>query len=301
MTPTRRGESTAFRLTVGVAIAVLSVAYVPVFAQMIRVWWDDPYAGHGMFVPLFSAHAVWIDRDRIRASVVGRDDRGLLLVLAGVAVLVLGHAHGSLLMAGLSFVVTLSGLVLWLWGARTVRAAAFPLGFLVLMVPLPRLFVATVTLHLQLFAARFAALVLSVLEVPVMLRGVTLELPVLTLEVAEVCNGLRFLAALLVLTLAFAHISQPTHARMILLTLSAVPLAILANAVRVTSIALAVQYFGPQAAVGFTHHAIGKGVWGLTIAALVGLGLLLRRGGRSEPVATRTVAVVQADPVVPGR
>jgi exosortase len=302
MTSAIGGKGTGFRVAVGIVVAALAAVYVPVMLRMGRVWWNDSYAGHGMFVPFFSAHFFWIDRQRIRASVGGRDDRGLLLVLAGIVLLVLGHGNASLVMQGLSFVVVLSGIVLWGFGARTLRAAAFPLGFLFLMVPLPRVLVAAVTLDLQLFAAGFAGLILSLLDVPFALRGVSVELPVLTLEVAEVCNGLRFLSALVVLTLAFAEVSQRTVMGKVILTLAAIPVAIVANAVRVTAIVLAVQYIGPQAASGFIHHAIGKSVWAVTILALVGLGLLLRRGGGlAAAVSEPATVVAQADPAVPGR
>ena len=196
--------------------------------------------------------------------------------------------------------IVLGGIVHWIWGPSMLRAAAFPLGFLVLMVPLPYVVVAAVTLDLQRFAAGFAGRALSLLDVPFAQEGVTIELPALTLQVAEVCNGLRFLAALLVLTLAFAHVTQRTVTSKIVLTLSAIPVAIVANAVRVTGIVLAVQYIGPHAASGVIHNSIGKGVWALTIAALVGLGLFLRRSG--APVAIATGGVVsRVDPAVPGQ
>jgi exosortase len=288
-----------FRVMVAIVLTALSAAYGPVILHMMRVWWNDSYAGHGMFVPLFSAHFLWSDRRRIRASAGGRDGRGLLVVIAGVAVLFLGHVESSLVLQGISLVIALSGIVYWIWGTRVLRAAAFPLGFLVLMVPLPAVLVAAVTLDLQRFAARFAGGALSLLDVPFAQHGVTIELPTLTLQVAEVCNGLRFLAALLVLTLAFAHVTQRTVTRKIVLTLSAIPVAIVANAVRVTGVVLAVQYIGPHAASGIIHNSIGKGVWALTIAGLWGLNVLLRRSG--APVGLTTAVVSRADGTVPGQ
>ena len=95
---------------------------------------------------------------------------------------------------------------------------------------------------------------------------------------AEVCNGLRFLTAILVLTIAFAHITQRSLGRKLVLVASAVPVAIVANAVRVTAIALAVHYWGPEAASGWIHHAIGKGVWALTLLPADRAGVVARAG-----------------------
>ncbi len=99
----------------------------------------------------------------------------------------------------------------------------------------------------------------------------------MTLKVAEACNGLRFLMALLVLTAAFAQITQRTVGRKTALIAAAIPVAILANAMRVAAIVVGVHYLGPEAASGTIHNWIGKGVWGLTLVPLVGLGFLLAR------------------------
>jgi exosortase len=180
-------------------------------------------------------------------------------------------------LAGVAVAVAVAGAVLWLFGARCLRAAAFPVAFLVMMAPLPRPVIAAVTLQLQTFAAGFAASALRLVGIPVYQAGVYLELPAMTLQVAEVCNGLRFLLALIVLTAAFAEVMLPSRQRKVVLVASAVPIAILANAVRVAAIAMAVQYIGPEAASGTIHNMIGKGVWAITLIPLIALGFWLSR------------------------
>ena len=275
------------RLTVLVVAAVVAALYVPLGAWMVGEWRTHPYAGHGMFVPAISAVILWGDRDRFRAAIGAGARGGLLLVVLALGLLGLAHALGSLLLGGLSVAVAVAGLVLWAFGPRALRVAAFPIAFLALMSPLPRPLVAAITRDLQLFAAGFAGSALDVLGVPFYLEGELIQLPAVTLRVAEVCNGLRFLTAILVLTIAFAHITQRTLGRKLVLVAAAVPAAIVANAVRVTAIALAVHGWGPEAASGWIHHGIGKGVWALTLLPLIGLGWWLGRGGSSrseEPV-----------------
>jgi len=115
-----------------------------------------------------------------------------------------------------------------------------------------------------------------------LLQGVSLvQLPGITLAVATVCNGLRFLSALVMLTIAFALLTQRSLSRKLILVTSAIPIAILANAVRVATIALAVYYIGPGAAKGFIHDSTAKGVWAMTLVPLVILALILRRGAGS--------------------
>lgn len=272
------------------AVLVVAGIYAPVLAEMARIWWTHPYAGHGMFVPVFSAFLLCMDRDRLRAASGRRDPAGILVLLLGLGVLALGRWGESLLLEGLSVVVAVAGVVLWGFGAQCLRRAAFPVGFLVFMVPLPRLVVDAVTLDLQLFAAGFAGAALGLLDIPFYQNGMLIKLPTITLSVAEACNGLRFLMALLVLTVAFAQVSQRSLPRKLVLVASAIPIAILANAVRVATIVVAVHYVGPQAASGFIHHSIGKAVWALTLVPLAALGLVLGRGGGS-----RTLQPAQPD------
>lgn len=270
-------------------VVVLAALFAPAMVEMAHVWWTDAYAGHGMFVPLFCALVAWTDRERLRAAAGPGHPAGLVVVLAGLGLLGLGSVYASPLVKGSSVAVVVAGLVVWSVGPRCLRAAAFPVGFLLAMAPLPRAVVAVVTLKIQLFAAAFAAAVLRSIDVPVHQTGVAIELPTLTLQVAEACNGLRFLAALLVLTTAFAQLTQRDLGRKVALVASAIPIAILANATRVAAIALGVHFVGPQAASGTLHNMIGKGVWALTLIPLIGLGLLLARAGtpKASPAGER--------------
>jgi exosortase len=267
-------------LGLGAAVA-LAVLYAPVVTEMLHLWRTDTYAGHGMFVPLFSAVIAWTERERLRRVAGPGHPAGAAIILAGLGLLALGALADSVLLQGASVAVTLAGLVAWTFGLRCLRAAAFPIAFLLLMTPLPRAVIAAVTLQVQLFAAAFAVGVLWLLDVPVYQSGVTIELPSMTLQVAEACNGLRFLMALLVLTAAFAQITQRTVADKAALVVAAIPIAIVANAMRVAAIVVGVQYVGPEAASGTIHNWIGKGMWGLTLVPLIGLGFLLAR--RSSP------------------
>lgn len=257
--------------------------YAPALAELSKVWWTDDYATQGLFAPLFSVLLLWIDRDRLRATFDGHGSGlGIPVAALGLGFLALGRSMDSLAVQAGSFVVTVAGVTLWGCGTRCLRAAAFPVGFLVFMVPPPQAAIGAVTLQLQLFAAGFAAAILRLFDVPVYQSGVLIELPTMRLEVAEICNGLRFLLALLVLTAAFAQVTQRTRLRKVALVASAVPIAILANAVRVAVIALGVYYVGPQVAGGFVHHTIGKVVWALTLLPLAAIGLLLARRGRTS-------------------
>lgn len=225
---------------------------------------------------------------------------GLLGVLLGLGVLVVGFSIGNLFLQGLSFVVTLAGIVLWGFGEKVLQRAAFPIGFLIFMLPLPRVVIDAFSLDLRLLGARIAGSILAAWGIPSYQHGVFLQLPQITLEVADACDGLRFLMALLTLTAAFAYVSQRGLARRLVLVAAAVPLAILANSARVAALGVAVYHWGPQAASGTPHHFIGKSVWGVTLMVVVALGLMLRRGAAVSVRATEGTGEVPRPSLLEG-
>jgi exosortase len=284
------------RIVKGAVVAALALACGPALWRLADAGRTNEYAGHAMFVPLFCVLAAWADRDRLRAAAGPGHPAGMLLLGGGAALLAAGYGWPSQVLQGLAMAVLAGGAVLWLFGWACLRAAVFPVVFLAMMAPLPRPVVAAVTRELQVFAAGFAAGVLRLVGIPVYHTGVDIELATMKLEVAEVCNGLRFLLAILVLTAAFAQVLLPSWRRKVMLVVAAIPIAILANAVRVAVIAVGVHYVGPEAASGTVHNWIGKGVWAITLLPLAGLTLGLARF-RLPPRTSADVTAVPASKV----
>jgi exosortase len=266
----------------GFALASLALGslYAATIARLWHAWNVDSYAGHVMLVPAFSLVLLWTDRDRLRGRETGRDARGFALLFAGLALLALGVWLKSLALQALSVPLSVGGLVIAFFGAAVTREVWFPIAFLGFMAPLPRSVVAAVTHDLQTFVAWIAGGVVALLGLPVYQEGTFLELSTTSLEVAEACNGLRFMMALLVLATAYAYVSQRNWKRGLVLVAFAIPVAVLANAVRVTAIAVAAHFYGPKAATGLIHHSIGKSVWAVTLLVLWLIGRMLR--GSSE-------------------
>lgn len=273
-----------------VVVLALSALYWDLFGRLAHLWWDYDYAGHGMFVPLFSAVIAAADRDRLRTATTRGHWAGLVLIGVAGAIFAVGASARSLVVEGMSVPVAVAGLVMLAFGPEVLRLTAFPVAFLALMIPLPKHVADAVTIHLQMFAASVAGIALGLVGIPFIRTGVTIELAGATLQVAEACNGLRFLIGLFVLTLAYAHMTQDGWWRKAILAGAAVPVAVVANSIRVAGISTAAHFVGGEAVLGTPHLIIGKVVWIGTIGGLIVLGLAMRRIGHKRPLPLPTRA-----------
>ncbi|MBI2216262.1 MAG: exosortase/archaeosortase family protein [Candidatus Rokubacteria bacterium] len=260
---------------------LLAVAYVPVLIDVTVVAWSVSYYSHALLVPLFSAWLLWQDR-RSRNGGPPAILPGVLLLGIAAAVLVTGTVAASLTLRALSIVPGAFGIALLTAGRAGTRASAFPIGFLVLMVPLPSGAIPQLSLPLQQLAANVAAFALNTSGIPSIQQGLLVHMPNgISLHVTEACNGLRFLFAMLVVGVAFAGLAVRGTIRRGLTVLLALAIAIAANLVRVSGTGVIAYAWGPEAASGFMHVAYGKIVYAVMLVPFAAVVLLLRRSSVS--------------------
>jgi exosortase D (VPLPA-CTERM-specific) len=224
-----------------------------------------------------SAYFVWARKDRLRQLADKPSVLGLVLLAAGVGILIVGNAAAELFTMRVSLLVILTGLILYLLGPEHLRILAFPTLYLIFMIPPPALVFNAVALPLQLFAARMATTSLEFLSIPVLREGNLITLADTTLEVAEACSGIRSLITLLALAVTYAYFTQQGTWRRIILCLSAIPVAIIANAARVAGTGILAHFFGMQAAQGFFHNFSGWLIFMVATVLLVAEGFLLSK------------------------
>jgi exosortase len=162
----------------------------------------------------------------------------------------------------------LAGLIIYFRGWRFFRTMLFPWAVLFLMIPLPTIVFNQIALSLQFQASRLAGSLLALVGVPILREGNVIRLPSLTLNVVEACSGLRSLASLVALAIFYGYRFEPRISRRMVLILSAVPIAVLANGVRIMGSGILGQYWSTEMAEGFFHLFSG---W---LIFLVSLGLL---------------------------
>src|SRR5581483_1113428 len=267
-----RPSSTAIGVVVGVILALL-LAYRDIWPWLISEWQNNPYYSHGALVPLLALFLVWRSRGALTQR--GTSNWGYLLIAVGLALLVAGLWVSSYWIAGFSLPVVIAGIVLALLGPRVFRRWAFPLAFLFLAVPLP--FDVWVAQWLETPTATISTGLVQWLGVPAENKGSLIQLPNSLFQVGGECAGLRTSISLFTLALFVVMVGTPGGGRNKAVLLSLIiPLALVANTVRVAVLILVAHAWGTDAAMNYYHDYASYVFFGLALALLIGISGVLR-------------------------
>lgn len=251
--------------SIGWFTLLLVVCYAPVLVGLVNQWNSDEDMGHGFFVPPIAAYIAWQKRDEIMAGPFRTNWLGLALVIYAGIQLVIATLGAELFLARTALVLAIIGSVLFVGGMRTLRIVAFPLFLLFFMVPIPAVIYNRITFPLQIFASEVAEVALNAIGIPVLREGNVLELPSQKLSVVEACSGIRSLLSLTFLGLVYAYFFDSKPWMRFALLAATVPIAIAANAGRVTITGI-MSEIDPELASGFAHSASG---WVIFMIALI--------------------------------
>jgi exosortase len=268
-------------LTLFVLVVIM---YASVLSALARQWWDDPNYGHGFFVPVFAAYVLWSERDRWSVWPSRANNIGFAIMLFAIGLRVLGMLGAELFIARLSLVILICGIVLFLAGGQALRSISFPIGYLLFMIPLPAIVYYQLTFPLQLWASRLAASGLVALGIHTVREGNLLVLPNCTLNVVEACSGIRSLLSLLAAVVAYGYLAEPSTWKRSVLAFASIPIAILANGLRLVATGALSYFFGPSVDSGVVHLALGLGFFALAFLSILLIHKILgRRSGHQTP------------------
>jgi exosortase D (VPLPA-CTERM-specific) len=244
-------------IALALVAAGFAVLYRDVVVKLVHDWGTDDNYSHGFLIVPIALYLMWERRGRLAEAVPRPSNLGLVVVLGSVAVLGAGILGAELFLTRISILGVLTGVVLFLYGWQYLRILAFPLGFLLLMIPIPAIVFNQIAFPLQLLASRFGELGLMIAGVPVLREGNVITLANTSLEVAEACSGIRSLISLLTLAIVYGYVIERRNWARVALALASIPVAIAANGVRVAGTGIAAHYVGPEAAQGFFHEFSG--------------------------------------------
>ncbi|MGB7760108.1 MAG: exosortase/archaeosortase family protein [Bryobacteraceae bacterium] len=262
------------RWAVTAAVAALLACHFSTLGGMAAQWWNDEDMGHGFLVPVVIAWVVWSERRRWSAVPTSPSWWGIPLLIAGAGLHFAATVGVGLFAASVALLLSAVGAIVCLEGFGRLRAWAFPLFLSLFMLPKLAFVYNLVTLPLQLLASRMAAGMLSVGGIGVIREGNILDVGGHRVAVAEACSGIRYLLPLGFMALVVAYVMDPKAWMKVALLVVAVPLAIVANAVRVAASAAI-----PALDSGTPHAIAGAVIFLLCLAALAGARQLFHAVG----------------------
>lgn len=258
-------------------LATITIVYWNVLVELVDAWSTDDNYSHGFFIAPLAIYFAWERRRALAALPVQPSWLGVFVIAASLMLFIAGSLGAELFLSRVSLIGVLAGAVLFLFGWRHFKALLFPLAFLLLMIPLPALIFNQIAFPLQLFASEFGAAVIEASNVPVLREGNIITLAGSRLEVAEACSGIRSLISLLTLGIVYGYFTDHRLWLRWVVALATVPIAIVANGLRVAGTGVLAHYYGAEAAEGFFHTFSGWIVFIVAFAMLFVVTWALRR------------------------
>lgn len=240
---------------------LFGAVFFPVFPGLVRSWFSSPDSSHGLLVLPVAIYLVWSRRQQLADVEFSSSGWGLSLLVVSLLAYLLALVGGISFVARVMLVFSLMGLVLYLYGGGVFRTLLFPLAFLLFMVPVPVSVVSLVSLPLQSFATAISASLIRFCSIPVLREGNMLFFVQTQLEVAEACSGIRSIVAMVMLSSLFVYFSRHGRRVNVILLCSAIPIAMLANIMRISGTGVLAHFFGDQVARGFLHEFSGMAVF----------------------------------------
>jgi exosortase len=207
-------------------------------------------------------------KDKLKNIPLAPCTSGLFVLLLGLGIHLLGLLFQIRFVSGFSLIIILVGLSLYLIGKKFTKEILFPLIFLIFMIPIPRVLIVHISFRMKLIAAEAGARLISWLNIPSQRAGSIVYLPNTSLTIGSPCSGLRSLIALCGLGAVFAYIQNISKTKKTILFLSAIPLALVANILRIGVLLWVAYIYGSDFATGKFHDYSGILTF---IFALIGL------------------------------
>jgi EpsI family protein len=275
-----------------VLILQLVVATYPTFRTLAEYWVENDTYSYGFVVPFITAYLIWLRRDRL--AVIPKVPSFLLgtcVLVGGMAILVIGRLSSTNLIEQLSLPLMAFGISFLILGRRATREIAFPLAYLLAMIPLWDVLTNRVHPYFQLYSAMMGVSALRLFDIPVYREGVLIYLPNITLEVAEVCSGVNQLVAILCIGIPVAHVQIASWSKRGLVVMMAALIALFSNGLRVAAICL-FAYYGIRGANGDIHGPYS--VLRTTLISGIGFLALFWLIGRLSDTSPRKVTLENA-------
>lgn len=253
----------------GLRLALAWIGLVLLFradwAEMAGQWWNSSTYTHILLIPAILAWLVWQRAGELARLVPRGWWPGLLLAAFAMLVWVAGAFAGVSTLRQLGAVALLIAAALALLGPRVGVGLAFPLGYMLLLVPFGDELVPT----MQMVTARITIALVHVSGIPARIDGVFIDTPAGLFEVAEACSGVKFLVAMAAFGFLLASVCFVSWRRRMVVFGACLIVPVLANGLRAWGTIFAAQHIGVERAAGIDHIVYGWVFFAVVVALIV--------------------------------
>ncbi len=266
--------------------------YAPV-RDLVALSLRSEYLSHIILIPFVSGYFMYSRRKAIFSDINYSYAAGIILIILGSIFYLFGKTQGIRLdQYDYLSLMTFSGLIFWMggfvlfYGIRAFRTGAFPLLFLIFLVPMPSLIMEKIIILLQTGSAEATYVFFKLTGISFLREGFVFHFPKISIEVAKECSGIRSSIALFIMGVILSNIYLQTSLRRIILILSVFPLAIIKNGIRIVTLTLLAQYIDESFITNSKLHSDGGIIFFLIALTLLApiLWLLRKSEKRAEKV-----------------
>ncbi|NVN90097.1 MAG: VPLPA-CTERM-specific exosortase XrtD [Desulfuromonadales bacterium] len=271
-------------------LALASCMYRSTTAYLLSNWNSDDFT-YSYFIPVVVAYLIWEKRAELAREPAQRSWAGMLPALLGILFYWMGALGGEFTIMFVSLWLLCVAALWSIMGWRKLRVIIFPVFMALTMVPPPVVLYNGLTLRLKLMSSQIGVKMLQLCGMSAYREGNVIDLGFTKLQVVDACSGLRYFFPLIVLGILLAYFFKGALWKRILIVLSAVPVSIVTNSMRIASVGILYQFMGAAAAEGFFHDFSGWFIFMVSLGVLVLEMAVLKRifpdkdGEQHEPPA----------------
>ncbi|MDY6822418.1 MAG: VPLPA-CTERM-specific exosortase XrtD [Thermodesulfobacteriota bacterium] len=296
-------------LQAGLSVLLIGLLYHSTLQRLIFKDWTRQDFDYCYLIPLVIVYLLWEVRHEFFARVSRPSPWGMLPVAMGLLLFIFGEFGGEFLIQYLSLFLVVFGLCWTAFGWKRFSVIAIPVSFMVTAFPPPSFIYSRITIHMQLLSSKISAALLRLMGIPVYQKGNVLDLGVEQLQVVDACSGLRSLIPMAIVALLLAYLYKNRWWKRLVILLSAIPLAVVLNGIRIGIIGYLISEVDSSMGEGPIHDLTGWGMFFVGTGVMFGLTLLMTKsetGRQSAPPGNavnggvrETNAVKQPDRFLP--
>ena len=260
------------------------IIFLPAWKRLVLVWYQQAEYSHGFLIIPICLYIVWKKKPTL-ATISPRASRfGLPVIIFSLVAYLLSHFGEIFTVGYLSIISLIIGIILYLFGTRVLKEIAFPIFFLLFIIPVPSQIYSSLTLNLQLFVSAGTVWISKLLfNVPIERDGNIIYLKDITLQVVHACSGLRSMISLMAISALCGYLTLQSNILRFVLLVSAIPVSVAINIVRILLIIIVAHYFNYDLAESGAHGLLGLFVFFIGLVFILALRRVLSIWNETNP------------------